>query len=434
VLLTTWGSFGDLHPFLALALGLRERGHAPVLAATEWYREKVEGEGIEFRPLPPDPPDDEEAQVELVRRVMDSRSGPEYVIRSLLMPRVREQYEAALPLVRAADLVVTHSATYGAQLAARREGVPWLSAVLQPLLFLSRYDPPQPPATAAAGAIMRLSPVVAAAMLGMIRRVTLPWAEPLVALRREVGISTNQHPLWDGQFSPTGTLALFSPVLGAPQPDWPQGTHVCGFPFYDRRRAGEGMPAPLARFLDAGEPPVVFALGTSAVYDAGSFFEHSVAAARTLGRRAVLLVGKGGRNPIPALPEGMLACEYAPFSQLFPRAAAIVHQGGVGTTGQALRSGRPQLVVAWSHDQPDNGARVARLGCGQWMPRKAYTTRRATRALRAILENSACAARAAAAAVRLQQEDGVAAACAYMERHVAKHLAGGLPCNGYSAG
>lgn len=107
-------------------------------------------------------------------------------------------------------------------------------------------------------------------------------------------------------------------------------------------------------------PPTVFTLGSSAAEVARPFCEHSVTAAKRLGRRAVIIVGKNtGHRPID-LPDGVIACDYAPFSELFPRAAVIVHAGGIGTTGLAMRSGRPMLVVPYVHDQFDNAARVAR--------------------------------------------------------------------------
>src|SRR5262249_59352925 len=124
--------------------------------------------------------------------------------------------------------------------------------------------------------------------------------------------------------------------------DWPPVTVLTGLRFYGRAGDG-GMPPELLSCLDGGPPPLVFTLGSSAVGDAGPFSEHSVTAARRLGHRAVLLVGNDPRNRQASLPDGMVAFDYAPYSELFPRAAAIVHQGGIGTTAQAMRSGRPML-------------------------------------------------------------------------------------------
>src|ERR1700688_473054 len=111
-------------------------------------------------------------------------------------------------------------------------------------------------------------------------------------------------------------------------------------------------------------------------------------------RRAVLLIGKETRNRPASLPDGIMAFDYAPYSELFPRAAAIVHQGGAGTTAQAMRAGRPMLVVPFAYDQPDNAARVERLGIARQVSRTKYTAQRVAAELRALLEDSRYAAKA----------------------------------------
>jgi UDP:flavonoid glycosyltransferase YjiC (YdhE family) len=209
-------------------------------------------------------------------------------------------------------------------------------------------------------------------------------------------------------------LALFSKLLADKQPDWPRQAVITGFPFYDKD--GEvGMPSELIRFLDAGPPPLVFTLGSSAVLDAGTFYEHSANAAKLLGRRAVLLVGKDPRNQPASLSDGIVAFDYAPFSELFSRAAAIVHQGGIGTTAQAMRSGRPMLVMPYAHDQPDNADRVSRLGIARTIPRHRYTPARATADLRHLLDNPAYSQRASEVGAEMRKDDGVRAACDALE-------------------
>jgi UDP:flavonoid glycosyltransferase YjiC (YdhE family) len=206
-------------------------------------------------------------------------------------------------------------------------------------------------------------------------------------------------------------VALFSPLLGAPQPDWPPNAHATGFAFYDRLDKSQGLPPELERVLDSGPPPIVFTLGTSAVMDARDFFVESARAAAQLGRRAVLLIGRDPANA-PAAP-------LPPYSEIFPHAAAIVHQGGAGTTAQALRSGRPMLVVPFAHDQPDNAARVVRLGVARDIGRSRYRAARVASELRELLDDPGYAARASDAGRRVQAEDGVAAACELIERRLA---------------
>src|SRR5690349_11281187 len=99
----------------------------------------------------------------------------------------------------------------------------------------------------------------------------------------------------------------------------------------------------LLRFLGKGPTPIVFTLGSAAVHIAGDFYRESIKAAKLLNRRAVLLIGGERNRPAEPLPEGIIAVNYAPFGEILPRAAAMVHQCGVGTTAQGLRAGIPML-------------------------------------------------------------------------------------------
>jgi UDP:flavonoid glycosyltransferase YjiC (YdhE family) len=125
-----------------------------------------------------------------------------------------------------------------------------------------------------------------------------------------------------------------------------------------------------------------------------------------LNRRAILLIGDARNLPKEELPKGIAAFDYAPYSMILPRAAAIVHQGGVGTTAQALRAGVPTLIVPFSHDQPDNAARVARLGVGRTLRRKHYTAARAAKELDRLLTDGRYARRAAEIGRQIRSEDG----------------------------
>jgi len=201
------------------------------------------------------------------------------------------------------------------------------------------------------------------------------WERPLHKLRAELGLPPIKGAmLIDGQFSRSGTLALFDPSLATPQPDWPAGTVVCGAALHDAadpQGATAVSDEALEQFLAAGPPPVVFALGSSAVWLAHDYWKHAIAACGILGVRGLLLTGMPLQQ---RLPPYMAAFEYLPYSRVFPRAAAIVHQAGIGTLSVALRSGRPQLLTPAGFDQPDNAARVIRAGAGLRVRRTADIT------------------------------------------------------------
>lgn len=412
ILITTWGSLGDLHPYVALALGLKSRGHEPILATGECYSRKIEALGIGFRPVRPDCA--WLADPVFMRRLTHPRWG---VIRAVQVPLggLRESYEDTLAAAEGIDLLVGNMAAYVTGIVAEKRGIPWVSAMHLPTGFFSAYDPPLIPGFADFSMRLRgLGPrfwgpfgrSVNWTMRGLGRRWHL--------LRNEVGLAPARgfNPLTES-YSPLLHLALFSRWLTDKQVDWPPQTVVTGFPWFDADGKTE-LPQKLARFLDDGDPPLVFTLGTAVAADAGPFFRHSIAAAKMLGRRAVLLGKSPGALPSD-LPKGIVAFDYAPFSRLFPRAAAIVHHGGIGTTGLALRSGRPSLIMPCAWDQPDNAERAARLGVARTIPRNRYEPRRVSAELRILLENPTYSQRAFEIAEKVRQEDGVKAACNAIE-------------------
>jgi UDP:flavonoid glycosyltransferase YjiC (YdhE family) len=250
-------------------------------------------------------------------------------------------------------------------------------------------------------------------LLPLARRVTRDWGEPVQQLRAELGLPPGRDPIFEGQFSPYGTLALFSRVLAEAQPDWPANVAVTGTVFYN---GPEPLDPELEAFLGAGEPPVVFTLGTSAVGAAGGFYHESAAAAAQLGVRAVLLTGGFAQNRPTDLPANVLLVDRAPHQLLFPRASAVVHQCGAGTTAQALRAGRPTLLVPHGHDQFDNARRVLKLGVARTVFPKDYRAERVARELRALLHEPRYRERAAAVAIVVREERGAEAAVAAIER------------------
>ncbi|MGO9464981.1 MAG: glycosyltransferase [Isosphaeraceae bacterium] len=414
IVLTTFGSLGDLHPYIALALGLQARGHEAIIATTRHYQQRIVARGIGFHDVRPDGPD-LNADRHAMRRIMDSRKGTEFVVRELLMPVLRESYEDVLAAARGADLLVSHVLTYATRLVAEKTGIPWAGVFLQPLGFFSAYDPPVLPQIPFLSKLRFLGPAFHRPLFWLAKRSCRSWAYPWHRLRAEIQLPpTSENPLFEGLYSPSLILAMFSQIFAGKQPDWPPQTVVSGFPFCDQVNQA-GMSAELVRFLDADPPPIVFTLGSSAVLDAGPFFEHSAAAARLLGRRSVLIVGRDSGNRPASLPDGVMACEYVAFSELFPRAAAIVHPGGIGTTGLAMRSGRPMLVVPCAHDQFDNSARVTRLGIARTISRQRYRPSCVAAELRHLLDNPQYSQRASGIGERVRREDRLRAACDALE-------------------
>jgi UDP:flavonoid glycosyltransferase YjiC (YdhE family) len=416
IVLTTYGSLGDLHPYMAIALELKKRGHQAVIATNQVYRSNVQAEGIEFYPVRPDVSFLKTEQgKEIIRRAMDPNEGIKYVIRELVLPNLRESYSDLMQAVQGADLLLTHPITFAGPIVAQETGIRWVSSVLAPISLLSVFDPPIM-STDSGGNLKAFGPLINGALFWLGKRSLRSWSEPIRQLRAELGLAPAINPLFEGQHSPDLVLALFSQVFSRQQPDWPKQTCVAGFVFYDRKSAETGLELELSQFLNAGSPPIVFTLGSSAVHDAGEFYIESAIAAQKLGYRAILLTGGDPSNvPRSLLSENIVAFDYAPYSQLFPRAAAIVHQGGIGTTAQALRAGRPMLVMPYSHDQPDNAARAERLGVARMINRANYTALQVAAELKYLLNEPKYTQRAADIGRQIQAEKGARAACDAIE-------------------
>jgi rhamnosyltransferase subunit B len=411
ILITTFGSYGDMHPYMAIAAELRARGHQPVIASSELYREKLGTAGFEFVPVRPHIAPPQEQDAEMMAKVMNPRSGSGFLLNEMLFPFVREAYEDLLPAVDGADLLLTHPISFAGPLVAQTTGIPWVSSVLAPASFMSAYDPPMPPFWPWMRHVGLFGPRATAAFFKQVKKVYNN--DFYHQFRKELGLPDRGSPVFEGQHSPAMILALFSKLFAQPQPDWPPQARVTGFAFYGGDHEQE-MPADLTSFLDEGEPPIVFTLGTSAVWVAQDFYRESIAAAKSLGRRAVLLIGDE-RNRVETLPPGMIAVNYAPFAELLPCACALVHHGGVGTTSEGLRAGVPTLIVPFAFDQPDNAAHAARLGVSRTLPRAKYRAARVARELDILLTKADYTNRAHETGRLLRQENGAAAACDLME-------------------
>jgi UDP:flavonoid glycosyltransferase YjiC (YdhE family) len=416
IVLSNIGTFGDINPLIAIALELKRRGHVPVMAVPAVFGPKILPLGLEFHAVRPDIDPENTLMAEMI---YDVRKGTERGLREFLFPALRQTYDDLLDAATRparADHLHLGELNYAGPIVAEITGIPWASYLLAPLSFFSAFDPPVLPMYPRLARADKTIPGMGRAIKRLARLVSRKWPQPIYDLRHELGLPRGKNPLFDAKHSPFLVLALFSRVLGVPQKDWPENTVVTGFCFYDSDAGNASLPPNLEAFLDAGPPPVVFTLGSAAVLAAGRFYEFSAKAAIRLGIRAVLLIGSDKRNQLhQALPDSICVAEYAPYSKLFSRAAMVVHQGGVGTTAQCLRAGKPMLIMPFSHDQPDNGRRMQRLKVARVIQRGNYTPVRVARKLKAMLAEPLFARRAEMVARRLDSEDGVRSACDALE-------------------
>ena len=407
IVLATFGSLGDLHPKVALALELKRRGHEPTIAAMEFYRDGIEALGLDFHTMRPnvDPLDRE-----LARDLMDLKTSTRKIIGDIIMANLRPMYEDLSDAVAEADLLISGEIVYAARSVVDKTGITWVSTSLSPISFFSSEDPPVPPGFEWVENLRFLGSLFHKVMFGMAKSSMSDIYAPYRDFRGELGLSEDHDPIFSGKFSRTLHLAMFSKALAKPQPDWPSATLQSGFAFFDDDMFDGSMSSELETFLDSGEPPIVFTLGSAAAMDPGDFFEQSITAAKLLGKRALLLYGKFNEPPA-GLTKDIAGFNYASYSRVFPRAACVVHQGGVGTTGQALRAGVPQLIVPYANDQPDNAARCRRNGLGEVIARDSYNAKAASETIKKIIADPNYKQRSFQASRIIAAESGTMTAC-----------------------
>ena len=236
IVIATVGSLGDLFPFLAIGQELRRRGHRVTVATHAVHRVPIEQAGLHFADASgvPEPED----RAAFTAAAFHPWRGPRFVVHDFAARDVAASYQKLAPVCADADVLITTTLAFAGQILGEQRHAAgrgrWLSAVLAPAGFLSASDPPAT-GVASLDRFLRRSPRRGQWVQRLGERITRPWTEPVRAFRRQLGlpeVSQRGDPFHQGQHGADGVLALFSPLLGTPQPDWPANVHVTGFARY----------------------------------------------------------------------------------------------------------------------------------------------------------------------------------------------------------
>jgi rhamnosyltransferase subunit B len=409
VILVPVGTAGDVLPFVAIGLKLLERGHRVVVAASGAHRALVETSGLEH--------------LETLSAEADAAAfghpnfwrptrGLRRISERMIIPGLRPQVAAIeARFERGNTVIVGSTLAFGARIAAEKLGTPMVSVHLAPAAIRSLDDTPA------------VANIPAFPLLPRSTKRLLYWyfdrviADPALCrgvneVRQTLGLAPIRRPLHEWLHSPARVIGLFPPWFAAPAADWPPQTRLTGFPLYDGP-GPRGLSPELVRFLDEGTPPIVFTAGTAQSHGT-SFFRAALDACVRLGERGILVSASARQLPAQ-LPASVRAFAYAPFGDLLPRAKAIVHHGGIGTAAQALRAGIAQVVVPLAYDQPDNAARLVRLGVASILPQRRLGGASLSAKLRALLARHDLAARLADLARRFERNSALDDTCRLIE-------------------
>jgi UDP:flavonoid glycosyltransferase YjiC (YdhE family) len=377
ILLTAIGSYGDVHPFVGFGKALAARGHEVAVVANPYFASLIERAGLAHLPLGTR---EEYEQLGADRRIWRTFHGPRIVLREGMANLARPLYEIVAGHCRLGETVVAaHPLDLGSRIAHERLGVPMASVELAPMVMRSVHAPPKMPGLPRRGPRGAIELYYWLVDHLVVDRIL---SRPINTFRREVGLDSPvrrfAHGWW---YSPQLVLCLWPAWFGPVQPDWPPHCEPVGFPLWDEADQEE-LPGELERFLDDGEPPLVFTPGSANSF-AREFFEAAVKACGILRRRGVLLTKYADQVP-SRLPPGVKHFEFVPLSRLLPRSAAFIHHGGIGSSSQALAAGVPQLVRPMAFDQPDNAERLAKLGVAEVLPPRKFRAAAAAAALQRL--------------------------------------------------
>lgn len=422
----TWGSEGDIRPFVALGAALTKRGHAVELIYTEIgerrYDEVAASLGFTARGVASPVVEDPERVFEIGLKVINTRNQLQQgliISRELLEPIVEPAYEAGLELARRSDLFIHHFILHPARAAADKAGTPQITVTFAHMLTPSRFiHPPETPRFGEWGNVLEWK------LASFALNRTLP--KDTNRFRTRVGLSPFDDLMRDGWPSHRLNLLASSPAFLDQRPvDWPAWHQLCGFLELPSHQQ-ESMSHEVERFLARGDAPVFMGFG-SLMPTEGEHLEATVAtleeAARIAGCRAIVQaetdptfahsasVGKRTSN------DRILFVRRTPHNLVFPRCAAVVHHCGAGTTHTTLRAGAPSVPVAHVSDQFAWAEELRRLGAAPKMIRRtAWSARKLASRIREVLDNPKMKQAAMAMSARMQHDNGPETAADLIER------------------
>lgn len=409
-LILTFGTKGDIEPYVALAAALNAAGHEATIGTAGGFEQDVRELGVDFVPS-------NTRMLELMQNLLPTMAGPSDLTKTMkaMTESMREAFDDQLRAVRSThpDIIVYHPKCLGAPHLAEYLGIPAVLSI--PLPFYTRTSAhPVPFIPRSMGPrLNRLS-----YQLG--RSSSLLYGGMINDFRRKLdlgGLPRWADPLRNPDGSPVEILYPYSRHVVPIPDDYPPSAHVTGY-WFTNRGAGWEPPPELRDFLSAGEPPLYIGFGSMGFGKGADDRGESIAAAvKTIGQRAIVATGWGGVSVGGS--DDILVIDGAPHDWLFPRVSAVVHHGGAGTTGIGLASGRPTLVCPFLGDQPFWANRVHELGAGPPpLPRAEISADSLAERIGELLTTGSYRRTAARLAELISAENGTARAVEILERLV----------------
>ena len=412
IVLSTWGSTGDIQPFLALSERLSKEGHKVRVCTSEIYRDRFTERGVDFYPVgAPFDLDRLDRLMDLIFQIKNPFKSAIFIAKEGILYKADKWYKDCLKGMEGYDLAICHSADIPGQEAAIRNNLPWITVSYCPGFIKTRYEAPSPMPNLGAP----LNALLWKVAERLIRKQVDPLFNDFIA---SIGGEERDCIGLKGMYSPKLNLVAASPSVSKPPPDLPSKHKFTGAWFLEE--PDYEIPPVLQEFLEQGSPPIIITFGSvggSRNVETTSIFVEAV---QRTGQRAIIQAGWGNLgmdNP----PENICFVGYVPHNFLFRQGCCVIHHGGAGTTIATCRAGVPSITVPHWVDQPYWGHTLRKIGVApKPLRRQDMTPKRLAKRINQVIASQLMAEKAKALMEKIEMEDGLTTAIRLIETYATR--------------
>ena len=357
IIIYALGTGGDIDPMVGVGLELQRRGYEVAFLSNDYFKPRILAAGFEFVSVGTLEQYHKGNTPEAWERTNRTDNFEHYHA-----PAFEPAFEYVKSLCDQKILVLALGEENGARVAARKFNLPFIDFILSPNIIFSAFNPPAP-----------TSWVIPSSIPGFIMRFLLrrnrnakykrfcnaPYTAEYRAVRKRL-----QCPLkFRSKSKALLQIGFFPEWFGMRAKDWPKNIKLVGFPLLNH--ANSSSRSELDAFIEKRGAPIIFTSGTG-VKDVEDLFKEGRKICEQLQVPGLFV---GGSIGVKFLQDSNLCThmDYIDFEYALPKALAIIHHGGIGTTAQAIKAGIPQLIRPLKYDQPDNADRIYKLGLGTYV-------------------------------------------------------------------
>lgn len=407
IVLSTWGTTGDVHPFLALAERLLQAGHEVRVCTSEIYRERFAEIGVDFYGVGiPFDPDHFNQTMDQIVQVKNPLKSAILVAKEGILVGAEEWYRDCLKGMKGYDLAICHSADIPGQEAAIRHCLPWITVSYCPGFIKTAHEAPAPAPNLGALPNRLLWKLVEWLMRKQVDPLFNDFIAAIGGQKRElIGLK--------GMYSPELNLIAASPSISKPPPDLPKQHKFTGV--WSLEEPADKVSPALQAFLDQGSRPLIISFGSMGGTKAIETTQILVEAVERSSQRAVIQAGWGNLG-CDCTSKDVLFVGYVPHSFLFRQGCCVIHHGGAGTTASACQAGVPSIVIPHLADQSYWGNRLYKLGVApKPLHRQNMTAKRLENRIDEVISSKSMAERARALGQKINTEAGLTCAVKFIE-------------------